>query len=120
MIRDEIAAETRYTRKYEEFDPYAGNLLEAVTPSSSKTTPTAFLAFPMGETNCGLSKVVSSGLHVCIAHSLGAHLRSVSVHLQREESTMRLQTTASRSAYVRNSDPTDYYLELSFGWPKAE
>ena len=56
LVRDEIDADTGVSHRLEEFDPYAGNLLEAVQCQTGLVSQTTFLCFPMGESNRDLSK----------------------------------------------------------------
>jgi hypothetical protein len=56
LIRDEVHADTRISRKLEKYDPYAGNLLEAVQCQVGLVSQATFLCFPMGESNQDLSE----------------------------------------------------------------
>jgi hypothetical protein len=56
LIRDEIDADARISRKLEKYDPYAGNLLEAVQCQVGPVSQATFLCFPMGESNQELSE----------------------------------------------------------------
>lgn len=60
LIRDEISADTHVSCQLEKYDPYAGNLLEAIQCPSGLVSQTAFLCFPMGESNQDLSKYSSA------------------------------------------------------------
>lgn len=55
LVRDEIESDTHAARKLEKFDPYAGNLLEAVYCPSTRSQIN-LLCFPMGESNLELSE----------------------------------------------------------------
>ncbi|KAI0362386.1 hypothetical protein OH77DRAFT_1441905 [Trametes cingulata] len=54
LIRDEIAEDTRLARKLKREDPYAGNMIDVTSFHVSRKNM-AYIAFPMGETNCQLN-----------------------------------------------------------------
>ena len=69
LIRDEMVADAKFSRKLEAFDPYMGNLLESICCPTGPSKQAAFLAFPMGDLNADLSGCPSffsenTGLHV--------------------------------------------------------
>ncbi|KAJ7162551.1 hypothetical protein C8R43DRAFT_990633 [Mycena crocata] len=49
LIREQITADAKVLREFDDFDPYVGNQLESIILSDSATKEYAFLAFPMGE-----------------------------------------------------------------------
>ncbi|KAJ7667681.1 hypothetical protein DFH06DRAFT_1183265 [Mycena polygramma] len=49
LIRHELTEDAKVLRQFEDFDPYAGNQLEAIVRPDSDGEKSAFLAFPMGE-----------------------------------------------------------------------
>ncbi|KAJ7122766.1 hypothetical protein C8R44DRAFT_704467 [Mycena epipterygia] len=90
LIRDEITEDAKVSREFEEFDPYAGNLLETVIRSDSSSKQSAFLAFPMGE----LSRDLNISPFVFSKHE-GASLKA-SAQAIRTFDTPIQQISASR------------------------
>ncbi|KAI0647297.1 hypothetical protein C8Q79DRAFT_958760 [Trametes meyenii] len=54
LIRDEIKEDSRNTRLFGREDPYAGNMVDVSSFNVSRKNM-AYVAFPMGETNCELN-----------------------------------------------------------------
>ena len=55
LIREQLSEDITLSRKFERFDPYSGNVLEAFWNASNPRL--SCVLFPTGETNCDLSKV---------------------------------------------------------------
>ena len=55
LIRDQIMEDARATQEIMREDPYSGNLIDVSSFHVARKN-LAYLAFPMGETNCQLSK----------------------------------------------------------------
>ncbi|KAI0372898.1 hypothetical protein BV20DRAFT_990286 [Pilatotrama ljubarskyi] len=54
LIRDEITEDTRLAQKLKHEDPYAGNMIAVISFHASRKNM-AYIAVPMGETNCQLN-----------------------------------------------------------------
>ena len=55
LIRDEVQTDTRTAQELEDFDPFAGNLLQSIQLQDGGS----YLCFPMGESNRELSEFFS-------------------------------------------------------------
>jgi hypothetical protein len=55
LIRQQLSEDITLSRKFERFDPYSGNVLEAFRDESNPRL--SCLLFPTGETKCELSKI---------------------------------------------------------------
>jgi len=59
LIREQLAVEAHLEDNYDEFDPYAGQLMASLSYNDGAQMHYSFLAFPTGETLNELSELLS-------------------------------------------------------------
>lgn len=59
LIREHVGAEARLENSLRGFDPLVGDLVASFHVSDGSKKPRTFMAFPMGENGCDLSKGTS-------------------------------------------------------------
>jgi hypothetical protein len=58
LIREQVGAEAQLEDSLRAFDPLVGDLIAPVHISDGSKKPWSFVAFPMGESGCDLSRVL--------------------------------------------------------------
>jgi hypothetical protein len=59
LIREQVGEEAKLEESLSAFDPLVGDLLTSFYVSDEAKRPWGFMAFPMGESGCDLSKDIS-------------------------------------------------------------
>jgi hypothetical protein len=59
LIREQVGVEAQLEDSLRAFDPFVGDLMASFHVSDSSKRWWSFMAFPMGESGCDLSRVLS-------------------------------------------------------------